>query len=212
MMSGDFDRPWPGIGVGGSLSLDFVNTLDWRGRPEPVELLHDFSDLLRWGRSAGALAPAEARKLRAWGATHLRKAAWVLAEAIEVRETIAALFQAHLDGAPLPAGPLARVERLCHEAMAARRLRVEDGIAAWAWPDGEPAADRPAWLAALDAAGLLTGDDRRLIRRCGDPGCGWLFLDTSRNGARRWCSMKSCGNRNKARRFYHRVGGGPDRG
>src|SRR5580704_15548830 len=54
------------------------------------------------------------------------------------------------------------------------------------------------------AGDLLAGPRLDRVRRCANPECGWLFLDDSRAGKRRWCSMQSCGNRAKARRHYHR--------
>jgi predicted RNA-binding Zn ribbon-like protein len=42
------------------------------------------------------------------------------------------------------------------------------------------------------------------LKHCAADDCGWLFLDRSRNHARRWCDMKVCGNNAKARRFYRR--------
>jgi predicted RNA-binding Zn ribbon-like protein len=52
------------------------------------------------------------------------------------------------------------------------------------------------------AADLLVSDELKRVKKCGDPACGWLFLDTSRNNSRRWCDMSDCGNRAKACRFY----------
>lgn len=203
-MPDDFGKAWPGIGVGGSMALDFANTLDWRLRETPVELLHSFTDLLRWAWSAGALDPAEARALRAWSAAHPRAAARALAGAFEVREAIAAVFQAVARGENVPPAPLARLDAACRAAWKARALRPEGRRAAWGWRDDPPATERPAWAAALDAARILTSDDRERVRQCSDAQCGWLFLDSSRNGSRRWCTMKGCGNRNKARKFYRR--------
>ena len=57
----------------------------------------------------------------------------------------------------------------------------------------------------LAAAELLTSPQRLKIRACAAEDCGWLFLDTSRSGRRRWCTMESCGNRAKARRFHARA-------
>jgi predicted RNA-binding Zn ribbon-like protein len=54
------------------------------------------------------------------------------------------------------------------------------------------------------AADLLIGPDRARVRECGSDTCFWLFLDHSKNGTRRWCDMKVCGNRAKARRHYQR--------
>ena len=199
-----FEKPWHGIGVGGSVALDFANTLDWRLRKDPVELLRGPSDLLRWARSAGTLEPSQARRLRAWAESHPRTAARALAEAKEVREAIAAVFQAIVDGTAPPAAALAPLEAACQAASSARALRPGGQGAVWVWREGSPEPERPMWAAALDAARILTSADVTRVRQCGDAACGWFFLDTSRNRTRRWCSMKACGNRNKARRFYRR--------
>ncbi|GAA3855570.1 CGNR zinc finger domain-containing protein [Amycolatopsis tucumanensis] len=58
---------------------------------------------------------------------------------------------------------------------------------------------------ALETWRLLQFEDLTRLRRCADEGCGWLFLDRSRNGSRRWCSSADCGNRERARRHYHRA-------
>lgn len=200
-----FETPWSGVGIGGAPALDFVNTVDWRLREAPVELLHSFADLLRWARTAGIVEPEEAASLRAWGEAHPRMAARALAEAIDLREAIAAVLQAVARGEDLPAGPLERLDVACREAWRARRLCADGRAAAWHWGDGPPMADQPAWGAALDAARILTSDAREQVRECGDDQCGWLFLDVSRNRSRRWCTMQGCGNRNKVRRFYRRT-------
>jgi predicted RNA-binding Zn ribbon-like protein len=74
----------------------------------------------------------------------------------------------------------------------------------WAWhsPDIEP--QRPLWLLAIQTSDLLMSDDMGRLRACECDTCRWLFLDTSKNRSRRWCDMKVCGNRMKARRFQAR--------
>ena len=204
-MRDPFEKPWHGAGVGGSPALDFANTLDWRLRERPVELLKGYPDLLRFGRSVGLIDAAQARALRAWGETHARTARRVLIEATEIREAVAAILQSVADGrAPTP-GALARLEAASLAALEARALRSRPGGVAWVWREAAPEPRRPAWAAALDAVRVLTTEDRGRVRQCGDAQCGWFFLDTSRNRSRRWCSMKSCGNRNKVRRFYART-------
>lgn len=68
-------------------------------------------------------------------------------------------------------------------------------------------ADLPAAM-ALAAARLLEREDLSRLRECQDDDCGWLFLDRSKNGSRRWCSSADCGNRARAKRHYQRVHGG----
>jgi len=200
-----FERPWHGIGVGGSTALDFANTLDWRLRDQPIELFKTFPDLLRFGRSVAVLEPREARRLRRWAEAHPAAAKRVLDEGKEVREAMAAIFQALVDGKALPPGSVRQLEEAYRAASTARALRPSDVGVAWVWREASPEPHRPIWAAALDAAQILTSPESARVRQCGDAECGWFFLDTSRNRTRRWCSMKACGNRNKARRFYSRA-------
>jgi predicted RNA-binding Zn ribbon-like protein len=169
-----------------------------------VELLHTYTDLLRWAWTAGALTREEARALRRQGEAHPRRAARDLREAVALREATAAIFLAGGRGGDLPAGPLAQLDRVCRAARAAQRLEPRSGGVVWSWRSAVPEPERPMWAAALDASAILTSPDLERVRQCGDSECGWLFLDTSRNRSRRWCSMESCGNRNKARSFYRR--------
>ena len=62
----------------------------------------------------------------------------------------------------------------------------------------------PLWPVAHAAANLLVSDQVSRVRMCASDSCDWLFLDLSRNQMRRWCDMKTCGNRVKARRYYER--------
>jgi predicted RNA-binding Zn ribbon-like protein len=55
---------------------------------------------------------------------------------------------------------------------------------------------------ADEAVVLLRSPAAGRIGSCA--GCGWLFLDTSRAHARRWCSMNVCGVRDKMRRYHQR--------
>ena len=57
---------------------------------------------------------------------------------------------------------------------------------------------------ALDAFALATSPDAERVKTCEGDGCGWLFLDRSRNQSRRWCDSADCGNRDRMRRYYLR--------
>jgi hypothetical protein len=70
----------------------------------------------------------------------------------------------------------------------------------WVWAGRDP--DRPLWPIAVAAADLLRSDRLGRLKMCGN--CRWLFLDRSRNGSRRWCSMDECGVHTKMRRYRAR--------
>ena len=66
--------------------------------------------------------------------------------------------------------------------------------------------EAPLWPVVLDAWDVLTSPLIDRVRVCpGEGPCGWLFLDSSRAGNRRWCDMRTCGNRAKARTHYARI-------
>lgn len=206
-----FETDWSGVDTAGRISVSLVNTLDWRRRESPTELLVSCEALVRWARTAGVLTRGEARALRAEALEHPRRAARVLRAAIELRETLAELFLAAGEGEALPPSALSRLDRICRDGRAAQRLDPDGGRAAWRWRSETAELERPLWAAALDAADLATTGELARVRQCADRECGWLFLDTSKNQSRRWCSMESCGNRNKARSFYERSARGARR-
>ena len=75
----------------------------------------------------------------------------------------------------------------------------------WTWQEAPSCIDLLLWRIAQAAAELLTSPDLQRVRRCDASNCRWLFLDKSKNHSRRWCDMKICGNREKARAYYQRV-------
>jgi predicted RNA-binding Zn ribbon-like protein len=76
---------------------------------------------------------------------------------------------------------------------------------AWRWTADEQELEWLLWPLVRSAAALLVSPDLKKVKMCSGPECGWLFLGTSHNHARRWCTMESCGNRAKARRHYQRT-------
>jgi predicted RNA-binding Zn ribbon-like protein len=185
--------------VAGHPALDFVNTLDWRFRESgPEELLPDYNHLLIFATQSSLLTPAQGKLLRR-AATNTTSSE-ALNTALDLREALAQIFYALMDDQTPPAGAIKKLDHhLCaaqsHSTLVWGRSRLQP-----AWPS-KPDPHLPIWLLAQSAAELLSTDAITSIRDCADPQCRWLFLDTSKNHSRRWCDMKICGNRMKARRF-----------
>lgn len=185
--------------IGGNAALDLVNTLDWRFRDAgPEELIESYSDLLAFAEQSGLLTARQARRLGR--ETDETKASRVLSAARELREAAAEILYAALDGGNPSAGSIARLETLLKAARAQQRLVGDSSGLRWEWP-AELSPELPLWQLAGSAEELLTSDKMSLLRACAKVDCRWLFLDTSKNHTRRWCDMKLCGNRMKARRF-----------
>ena len=195
--------------IGGHLALDFVNTVDWRGDPtRRRDLLATFEDLLEWAKTAKLLTAGAVRTMVAAAQRDQARAIRSLRRARRLREVLARVLEAAGRDAPPAARDLRRLNIFLAAALEHRRLEVRRTGFVWSWANAEgdtfDSLLRPIVLAAAE---LLASDSRRQIHECGGEGCGWLFLDTSRNRRRRWCTMRGCGNRAKARRFYERTRG-----
>jgi len=186
------------------LCLGFANTRYNRGGDAPTEILADLDAVLVWCRSAALLSAGGEKALRrlwrddAAGAEAFR-------QALAAREAIYRIFFSTAEGAaPTPAD----LEALNRGLRAApERIGVAHAGSGFAWRVSlieQPSV--PALLAPVlwSAANLLTGPRLARVRHCANERCLWLFLDDSKGGTRRWCSMSACGNRAKAHRHYAR--------
>jgi predicted RNA-binding Zn ribbon-like protein len=190
---------------GGHPALDFTNTVGRRMDPaNNQERLTHYGRLVSWSQQAGLVTAKEAERLRAEAGGRTRAATAALRRAIVLREALFDLFVAIAQGKRPPSAALDTVNGALPAAMAALRVGPErDGFG---WRFARDDADLAPMLAPIvrAAADLLTGADLARVRECGSDTCFWLFLDHSKNGTRRWCDMKVCGNRAKARRHYQR--------
>ena len=184
--------------IGGHPALDLVNTLDWRFRPRGTEeMLTSYEELLGFMTQSQLLTQAQARRMLHNCSTS--EAEHVLAKVRELREAAAEVLYGELDGRK-SSGAVRRLEMLFQECRRHQRLRWAESKLRWDFADSYD-AEFPLWLLSLATAELLTSDRMQFLRECGNEDCRWLFLDTSKNHTRRWCDMKICGNRMKARRY-----------
>ncbi|MGQ9677628.1 MAG: CGNR zinc finger domain-containing protein, partial [Chloroflexota bacterium] len=191
--------------VGGALALDYANTVDWHDADQPWEWLKSYDDLVAWSRHSGILTPAEATQLLAEARRAPASAEAVLSRALTLREAIFRVFSGVAQSEAPQAADLALLNDELSEAMAKSRVVPTEGGFAWDWADKDAALDRMLWPVVRSAAELLVSKERKRLRKCEGHPCGWLFLDFSKNHSRRWCDMKGCGNRAKARRHYQRA-------
>jgi predicted RNA-binding Zn ribbon-like protein len=209
---------------GGHPALDLVNSLDNRFRADgPNENLLQYSDLLRFLGESGLLDPQRIRLLNK--AASEKAAEQVLREVKELREATAAVFYASMEERTPTRSDVQTLERHFVEASRHRELhwnasadRVGSALVpagddapanlAWQWsPHAESDPNLPLWLLTQSVSDILLSSDAARVRTCAVDTCRWLFLDTSKNHTRRWCNMKVCGNRMKARRFQARRDG-----
>lgn len=185
--------------VGGHPALDFLNTVADTGKTRDENKLVDWPAVRAWAGKSGLLAQADlARFLR-----HPRRdGADELAALHGFREDAYAALAHLTDGAGGSAGARAadRLAEAIRDAIGRSTFDAVDGRFAWR-PDARVA---PRWIdaAALGFEHLLRGDDFARVRQCGR--CTWFFVDRGRGVGRRWCDMRTCGNRAKVEAFRER--------
>lgn len=190
--------------VGGAPCLDFSNTSSGRGTALLQEHLRSYDLLLVWSQHAAVISPAARRRLTQLAARQPRAAALVLRRALALREAIHAIGAALAHAARPPAAALAVINRELAAAMVQARLRPTDSGFVLDWAGVPVALDSVLRPLVRSAAELLLGPLHGRVKQCPGHGCGWIFLDLTKNRNRRWCEMEVCGTRAKIRRYRER--------
>jgi predicted RNA-binding Zn ribbon-like protein len=196
-------RPFQFELTGGAACLDFANTVD--NRPSAAkrkDYLDSYGALLQWSRQAGLLAKAEVFGLQRAAARKPRARDAAFARAVRLREAIFGAFSAIAHGRPPRAKDLEAVNTELRAGMSHAQIVARGGEFSWQWEKDSADLSVPLWRIVKSAADLLTSRQLRSVRECAAEDCAWLFIDRSANQRRRWCDMKVCGNRAKARRHY----------
>jgi predicted RNA-binding Zn ribbon-like protein len=186
--------------VGNHLALDFLNTrlvLD----DGPTELLPDFDAVIRWLVASGVLTSQKGKALaRKWRGT--TRAAVFLEELLKFRERLRAAVVGREAGDPASKSFISELNLLLRQhpsvvALQWKGEKLDRGIVV------DPAKPDDIWSPIATAvAELLSEASPVRLRKC--EACVAHFLDTSKKGSRRWCSMNICGNKIKVAAYQHR--------
>lgn len=185
--------------LGGHIALDFTNTAEFRGEERFIEFLHSYAHLLTWCLYAEVLDQPACQQLSEMAQQSTQTEA-IFRQAVELREALYTLFSAVIEQTSPPEAAI--FNTILKDALAHRHIVWEAEIGGFRWVWDALDLRLPLWKMALEAADLLTAPKLQRVGRC--PNCGWLFLDTTRNHSRRWCSMEICGGQMKSRRQYER--------
>jgi predicted RNA-binding Zn ribbon-like protein len=179
--------------AGGHPALDFCNTAGEHLARRPEELLRDWESFLRWAAQVGLIEPESYFEL-------LRHPE-PLIPIIELREAIYRVGLAAARNRRIPEGDVAFIREYANARLPEIGLR--NNAARWR-PAPSFAAQQLCAVLAGEALSLFCSPRAARIGLCEGDLCGWLFIDESRGKRRRWCDMKDCGSRAKARRFYEK--------
>jgi predicted RNA-binding Zn ribbon-like protein len=164
--------------------LDFVNTAELRGHPEAGDVIATAADLRRWGQRYGLLSDICARDPDE------------LERALDARELLYAIFLARIHGRAPTRAQLDQLAALAAAAYLAAELERDDTDAIeWRWY--RSALSTVRHTAVTEAVQLLAQPPTPRLKQCPGDQCGWLFMDATKRGNRRWCEMRKCGQEAK---------------
>jgi len=200
--------------IGGRLCFDLVNSVSGRIKQNETNSLdykidadkfESFAHLVVWGKATGILNEASANKINIFAAQNDKAAKKILQRVQLLRESIYKIFVSIIEGSePLPED----IDLLNNECTAARekqKLFYDSNKFFWKFSPDIAEPESIIWNTALSAADILVSDQINRVKQCRGENCGWLFLDTSKNGSRQWCDMKDCGNVAKVRRYREKL-------
>lgn len=197
----------PFVFVGQRLWLDFVNTLGG-SRDAPEEMLGDAGALVRWLQAAGVLDAERSAGMLRRAQQQPAGATAALADARRIRTMLRQLAEEGARDASIRRDVVAEINRVLGRSAGTRRLEAHgDGSFTRAFVPGGDAFAGLVIPIVESAADALVQDELPRVRRCAARDCQRVFQDTTKNAARRWCDMATCGNRAKAERFRSRVAG-----
>jgi len=191
--------------VGERLCLNFINTYNgWTpGVDEFNERLASFGDFISWLDFAKTKDREEAEWVINFDQIDQDLQDRIMCDVRKLRKNLFEVFHAFAGN---------RQPEMCHvaaiyETLASSVMFVEPLVKArdLAGPANRVRIQKPLGLLypiAHSAARLLVENCLCYIKECSDETCEWIFLDCSKSHRRRWCDMKSCGNRAKAKRHY----------
>lgn len=188
--------------VGERLWLDFVNT---DGGVHAPDLMADFDALVAWLQRAVGLDVERAQMMRRRAQQQPSGATAALVDARRVRAALRSLAERGAVTSAVRLDVLSEINRVLGRSAGTRRVEVRtDGTFARSFvPVGDAFAGLMIPIVESAADALILGELPR-VRRCADPRCARVFYDGTRNAARRWCDMSTCGNRAKAARHRAR--------
>ena len=192
--------------VGGHPVIDFVNTVTARNTVAPADRLDSYPALLRWASLSALALPDDATADDAAADDAAARDGEPAGARSEVqrcralREALHAILTARQDGGPVPEGAVGTLQASWRHAAAHARLEVSPSGPIRLRHDGSgPWSSVVRRAVAAAAVGLLADLPPGRLRTCPGERCGWIFLDTSKAGRRRWCDMATCGTADKNR-------------
>jgi len=184
---------------GGCLAFNFINTVNTRVEKEYHEYLNSYAEFLKWCRKVEALDDEEANELGSKADRFQQKASEALIKIIEARELLFALFERVSVNEKPETKVLEQFNILLSEALS--NVKINRELKRYVDLNKSDLLS-PLSRILLSAYEILMEVSQERLKKC--DACAWLFVDTTKNGKRRYCSPETCGSNEKAKRYYYR--------
>lgn len=192
----------------GAVCLAFINSTERHDGSSRDDLQPGYANALSWARAVDIVSDAETRRLLGSARRDPRQAATVRRRILECRGVLLRIFQAAMTLTTPDSSDLAHFEHDLRDMYSRAHLSLnpESGVMTWDWPE-DMHLEQLLWPILRSAEELLFSDRIDRVRECASDDCQRLFLDTSRNRSRLYCSAGGCGNRERVRKHRQNISG-----
>jgi len=192
--------------LGSHPAMNFVNTVHSRFKDGNSDYLQSFADLVAWHQRIGLITATTGRQLLTSARSQPEQAEAILKFSIEVRELLYRIFLSVIQNKPQIKADVDQLNQTVSNLRCCQQLVLAGQGMKFEWHIDTARLETMLGPVVESAVELLTSPRLNHVKECPAPhGCGWLFLDTSRNGSRHWCSMKYCGNLAKVRKHRQKA-------
>ncbi|MXV51558.1 hypothetical protein GS399_11305 [Pedobacter sp. HMF7647] len=188
---------------GGSWVFDFTNTVNSRKVSDNFDYLKSYDDFLAWCLKTNLIDRDKFEILKNYSSKKKAEAKSEFEKAIFLRELLYKLFSSVAKKQAPDDETLDRFNKILLECFAKLRLTVTNENAGLVFQSKSISLGEPYCTLVKTAYDILINENFARLKEC--PSCGWLFIDTSKGGKRKWCDMNVCGSQDKAKRYYHRT-------
>ncbi len=184
---------------GGCLIFNFINTVNTRVEEDYFEYLSDYQEFMNWCRKVEMMEDSEIKLFRKYSQEHPEEAAKALEKLIKTREMLFDFFDHVITDSKPDENLIAKFNTVLSGAISHLSIDQNLNWSVLIWPDD---LTSPLNRILFSAYEVLWEKPIERIKKC--DACAWLFLDTTKNGKRRYCSPETCGSNEKAKRYYYR--------
>lgn len=187
---------------GGCHVFDFTNTINNRTIQANVDYMESYDDIILWVDKTGLLTKNRLKLLSELANKNKDDSDSTFRKIIRAREVLYTLFSSIAKKINPDVIVMEEFNKFLVSSYSKIKITISSLKPDVSFVDKDVTLDEPLRIIMKSAYDILTAENMERVKEC--PTCGWLFIDRTKNGSRRWCAMNVCGSNDKAKRYYHR--------